>query len=161
MSPATHSIRLAAASTNIRVAAVLSTLLLFANVACAPLIAGYNQVAYENATYLKAESLLLMDEATQPYSQHAQQVDDLRVQLAKAYEYARGIPDNDVAARQWAILKDPKRDLLGGFLELWKRNGKLGETFVNEAKPLVAQAFDYIICLEVNKREATKCPEGG
>lgn len=119
--------------------------------ACAPTISPYSAVAYEQATSLKVEALAVMDRATEPYEAHAAEADALRLRLAKAHEYARGRPRNEESTRQWAILIDPERNLLGGFLRRWQERSTLSTTFVAEAKRLVADGFDTIIGLESGK----------
>lgn len=125
------------------------TLLLL--VSCSSLIATYNQTAYEHATSLKAESLSLMDRATEPYDNHKDGAEELVLQVKIAYEYAKGIPKNELSTEMWSIIKDPSRNLLGGFLKRWKAKGTLGSAFVTEAKGPVAEAFDQIIELEARK----------
>jgi len=41
---------------------------------CASLISPFNQTAYEYATSLKVEALALMDKATEPYTNHQEEV---------------------------------------------------------------------------------------
>ncbi len=61
-------------------------------------------------------------------------------------------PKNELSTRQWEILKDPDRHLLGGFISRWKNEDKLGKTFIDNAKKgLIMQAFDQIIGLESGK----------
>ncbi|HEY7877232.1 MAG TPA: hypothetical protein VIC55_03360, partial [Gemmatimonadaceae bacterium] len=62
-------------------------------------IANYSETEYRYATELKAEALTLMDAATEPYTQHAADVDKLKLDLRKAYEYAAGRPDNEISAK--------------------------------------------------------------
>ena len=70
--------------------------LLFLTLAgCNNLIAPYNQTAYANATSIKAEALLLMAKAAEPYSDHQSEVDGLMLRVEQAYEYAKGIPKNE------------------------------------------------------------------
>lgn len=114
-------------------------------------IASYSETAYRYATTLKVESLALMDKANEPYSAHATEVEQLSLELDKAYEYAHGRPNNEFSARQWAILRDPGRSLLGGFFARWKREGKLSSTFITEVKQNVGDAFDKISELESGK----------
>jgi len=118
---------------------------------CAPSIALYSEAAYQQATSLKVESLSLMDVAIEEYADHQAEVEDLGTKLEKAYEYAKGRPKNEISARQWRILIDPNRHLLGGFLNRWEQEAKLSKTFIEEAKGLVADAFDTIIGLETGK----------
>lgn len=143
-----------------RIAASLLVLFLCL-AACVPLIGPYSQTAYQNATDLKAETLALMDKATKPFSDNEKQVEALVVAIDKAYEYVHGIPSNDLSARQWEILKKPDGDLLGRFFARWKSEGILKQVFIDEFKGIVSDAFDEIICLEANKKEATKCLKQG
>jgi type IV secretory pathway TrbF-like protein len=120
--------------------------------ACGPSISQFNAQAYEHATSLKVDALALMEAATEPYAQHEADVQQLRTDLRKAYEFARGRPNNEISARQWDILIDPERDLLGGFLRDWQERSTLSAVFVTEKKAQVAEAFDTIIELESGKR---------
>ncbi len=124
---------------------------------CAPLIGPYSPTAYQNATSLKAETLALMDRATQPYSENEQRVQDLKVKIDAAYEYVNGIPSNSISAEQWKLLKKPDGKLLGKFLLRWKEEGVLSQAYINEFKGLISDAYDEIICLEANKKGSTDC----
>ena len=139
----------------------LTWLLILALVGCTPLIGPYSPTAYQNATSLKASTLALMEKAKEPYATHQREIESLTVEIDKAYEFVNGIPSNSISARQWSILKKPDGDLLGKFMLRWKERGTLTPTFIDEFKGPVADAFDEIICLEANKKEATKCSQGG
>ena len=118
---------------------------------CGPTISTFSPIAYEQATSLKVDALGLMDRATEPYADHRADTESLTVRLAKAYEFAKGRPDNDISTEQWRILIDPGRNLLGGFLARWKKESRLSTRFVTEAKGLVSDGFDTIIGLESGK----------
>lgn len=128
---------------------------------CAPLIGPYSPVAYQNATSLKAQTLALMDHATEPYDAHKQEVETLFVDAAKAHEFVRGVPSNSISSQQWAILIKKDGDLMGRFFSRWSERKTLTEPFISEFKPIIADAFDEIICLEANKKEATQCGAKG
>ncbi len=125
--------------------------LVLVTAACGPSIALFSERAYNQATMLKVKSLALMDQATESYADHSEDAEELRIEVEAAYEYARGRPKNELSARQWEILRDPDRNLLGGFLRRWEQQGRLSEIFVTEAKGLVEDAFDQIIGLESGK----------
>lgn len=125
-------------------------LMVFSFTSCAT-ISPYNSVAYEQATSLKVESIQLMSEAVNAFDNHKDDVDELKTRIEKAYEYAKGRPRNEISTKQWWILKDSERHLLGGFLKRWKEKSVLSETFINGAKKNVSQAFDTIIELESGK----------
>lgn len=136
-----------------RSTALVASLLLVVGAlgACGPTISKFNETAYEQATSLKVESLALMDAATEPYQEHANSVRALERELEKAYEYAKGRPDNEISARQWEILIDEDGDLLGGFLARWEDESTLNAALIKEKKKQVRAAFDTIIDLESGK----------
>ena len=125
--------------------------------ACASLIGPFSPIAYQNATSLKAETLALMDKASEPYAQHSAEVDKLMVNVDKAYEYVAGVPLNETSAEQWLILKKPDGNLLGKFFSRWKRDGSLSKSYITEFRGVISDAYDEIICLEANKKAATSC----
>lgn len=127
---------------------------------CTPLIGAYSPTAYENATSLKPETLALMDKAKEAYSDHKTDVENLDVELNKAYEYVRGLPRNSISAKQWDILISKDGDILGKFFSRWEKDGQLSKIYIQEFKSIVSDAFDEIICLEANKEKATGCSDG-
>lgn len=137
---------------------VLFSLLVFL-AACAPLISPFREQAYANATTLKAQSLALIAKSGQPYSEHQAAVEKLLVDVDAAYEYAYGLPTNDIASNQWDILRDPEGNLLGGFATKWRDSGTLSQFLREEIARQIANAFDTIICVEINKREASVCDD--
>jgi len=119
---------------------------------CNSLIAPYNETAYQNATSVKAQAMLLITKATEPYADHEAEVDELMLKVEQAYEYAKGIPNNENSTNQWELLKAPDGNLLGGFMNRWKNDGSLGRAFVDNARDdLVGPALDEIIRLESEK----------
>jgi hypothetical protein len=130
-------------------------------IGCAPLIGPYSPIAYQNATSLKAETLALMEKGTEPYAEYERQIEVLMVDIDKAYEFVNGISSNSLSAKQWLLLKKPDGDLLGKFFLRWKERQTLSEDFIREFEGIVSDAFDEIICLEANKKEATACGSKG
>ena len=118
---------------------------------CSPSISLYDATAYENATDLKAEAVLLLAEATGPPADHAEAIAGLRLRAQQALEYERGRPNNAVTTRMWSILLDPEAALLESFLQRWEADGPLRPAFVTEATGQVSEAFDQIIGLESGK----------
>src|SRR5258708_6507952 len=107
-------------------------------------IANYSETEYQYAINLKVESLQLMSRATTAYSANQVEADKLRTDLAKAYEYAAGRPDNQISTEQWGILKDDSKNLLGGFLRRWEAEKTLGAPYIDEKKAQIGKAFDEI-----------------
>ncbi len=102
---------------------------------------------------LKVESLAVMSRATEPYSNHMARVEDLRLELEKATEYARWIPDNEYTVGQWELLASPTNNLLGGFLVKWEAKSSLSPALIRGKKKQVVRAFDEMIRLESGKIE--------
>jgi hypothetical protein len=119
-------------------------------------ISRYDQAAYEHAVNAKVDALVLMQKATASYDEHQTEIESLLTELDKAYEYDRGRLLNQVTIAQWSILRDPDRNLFGGFLKSWKAKGSLSSTFVAEKKAQIADAFDQIIQLESGKIKASQ-----
>jgi len=114
-------------------------------------IALYNQKAYELETSVKAEALIVVAMGTEQFSSHVADVKALKLDTEKAYEYAKGIPKNEISTKQWEIILNPKGGSLYGFLTLWEKNGKLSKEFVAEKDKQIGKQFDQIIELEENK----------
>lgn len=147
-------------------AALALTLVLpvLAPIACAPVAPPPNPAAQVAAASLKAQTLSLLDVAGDPYANHAAEVDALTARIDAAASAAAADPLNTVSARQWAVLRDPDRALYGGTIALWRSQGALSPAFRDQKKIQIGRAFDYILCLEANKRRATACGqivEGG
>ncbi len=116
-------------------------------------ITGYDPTSYKTATDLKAESLLLIEKATDPPDRHADEISSLRLKLRKALEYeaGKGAP-NVITVHQWKVLNSPTGGLIGGFLSNWEeKNAGFSEPFLEEVKKNVGEAFDEIIKLENDK----------
>jgi len=126
--------------------------------ACSSLpIADYSLEAYKNATSLKAETAALVAKSSQPYARHAEEVDALNVKIDAAYEFAAGIPSNQLSAEQWRLLRDPDGNLYGGFVVFWRARGSVSGAFRDEFAIQIDEAFDEIICLEANKQALVRC----
>ncbi len=107
-----------------------------------------DNIAYQNANSLKVESLALIQKATEPYAMHEEEIIELTKAIDKAYEYAKGKPNNEVIAEQWAKIRDPERNMMGGFLARWKSNGQFTQEFIDFERPNVTAGFDQVIGLE-------------
>lgn len=119
--------------------------------ACTPSISLFSETAYQQAVELKILSLQMMDHANEPFEDHRDDIRALRLKLLKAYEFAKGRPDNEFTTEQWELMIDPEQHMIGGFLTRWELEGTLSETFIAEAKGTIAEGFDTIIGLESGK----------
>jgi hypothetical protein len=107
--------------------------------------------AYDQAVSLKVESLALLDLATNPYSENIEKINDLLLKTRKAYEYAKGRPNNEISVKMWDIILDTNGGSLYSVLSLWKEKRQLGETFITQKKEQIANHFDKIISFESDK----------
>ena len=144
--------------------ALTLTLPAVAPIACAPMAPLPDASAQVNTASLKAQTLSLLDVAGEPYANHAAEVAALTARIDAAAAAAAVDPLNTFSARQWSVLRDPGRALYGGTIALWRSQGALSPAFRDQKKIQIGRAFDYILCLEANKRQATSCgqiEEGG
>lgn len=114
-------------------------------------ISVFDQYAYAQATALKVDAMNLMDKATSTYTSQQAEVDAVLTRLEKVYEYELHRPKNGITVKMWELLKNPDRNLFGGFIKRWKDQSQLSAAFIGEAKVQVAQAFDMIVELESEK----------
>ena len=99
----------------------------------------------------------LVDKSTRPYTASRKDIEGVTTKINAAYEFAAGMPYNQLAAQQWQTLRDPDGTLYGAFLRVWKQEGTIGAGFRKEFKGQLGEAFDYIICLEANKQAPKPC----
>ena len=130
---------------------LVSLLMVLMLTACGMTISSYDQQAYTQTTSLKVDALNLMDSAGDNYEKQAAAVQNLQINLQKAYEYEKNRPKNDVTVRLCDKLLDKNGHLLGGFIERWKTEKRLGSTFISNCKDQVGEAFDMISGLESKK----------
>ena len=123
-------------------------------------IAPADPAALQAAAELKVETLALMAKAGEPFAQHRPEIEAVTGKMNTAYELAAATPNNELVTREWAVMRDPERDLYGGFVKRWEASGKIGRAFREEASVQVSEGFDYIICLEQAKRSGADCPAG-
>lgn len=76
---------------------------------------------------------------------------NFRHSCKKIYEYEKNRPKNEITIQLWDKLVNKNGHLLGGFLNRWETDTKLGETYIVEAKKLIDKAFDQIAGLESKK----------
>lgn len=115
------------------------------------LTAPYDQFVYKESTSLKVDALKLMDKAAKPFESQQEAVEKLNDQLDKLYEYELHRRKNGIRISMWNLLRDPEKNLLGGFLKRWKEKNTLGEPFIDEAKIQIGKAFDQLAELESGK----------
>jgi hypothetical protein len=123
-------------------------------------IAEADPAALQAVAALKVETVALMAKAGEPFAQHQAEVDAVNARMSTAYELAASTPNNELVAREWVVMRDPERNLYGGFVKRWQANGAIGRAFREEASAQVAEGFDYIICLEQAKRSGAPCATG-
>lgn len=132
---------------------------LYSGVIVAFLLAGcatisvYDPTSYKNATDLKAESLLLVQKATDTADSHAAEINKVRTELQKNFEYENGKGKlNSLTVRQWQLLADPNGSLLAGLLKKWEAQNKgFSQAFIDGVTKNISDAFDEIIRLEQHK----------
>lgn len=124
-------------------------ILCFSN--CSPLISRYNEYVYQQTTSLKVDALKVMDMAADSFSLHKAEITELQTRIDKVYEYELHRPNNKITLEMWETLRDPKKNLLGGYIAYWQEHHKLNSAYIQEARKQVGDAFDKIAELESGK----------
>ncbi|MBE7174019.1 MAG: hypothetical protein INR73_25825 [Williamsia sp.] len=114
-------------------------------------IAKYDQYAYSQATSIKVDALGVMDLATGNYSDNQSAIKEVTTAIDKMYEYEKNRPKNEVSEKMWGLLRDSSGHLYGGFIQRWRKEGKLDKVFIDESKRLIGASFDQISQLESGK----------
>lgn len=111
----------------------------------------FDQVAYTQITSVESDALSLMDKATEDYSTHKKEIDDVSNKIQKAYLYDKNRPKNKKTEEMWNLIIDPDGHLYGGFLARWKADAKLTTAFISEAKKKMQANFARLEQLENKK----------
>lgn len=128
---------------------LLFTLALFSG-ACA-ITAPYDQYVYAQTTGLKVDALKLMEKAERPFDAQKEFIDKFTDQWDKLYEYELHRKNNGIRITMWNLLRNPERNLMGGFLKRWKTDSVLSPAFISEAQTQVGKAIDQLSELESGK----------
>ncbi len=116
-------------------------------------IAPFSQRAYEQAVDLKVDALHTMELARDSFVTHQAEVSELKLKVEKAYEYAKGRPDNELSSAQWKIVIDTNEASLFTFFKRWENKKILAPVYIEEKKSQIAEHFDLIIGLESGKEK--------
>ncbi|MBS1756580.1 MAG: hypothetical protein JSU03_04830 [Bacteroidetes bacterium] len=130
---------------------IVLTMFITIQTGCNSLIAHFDQAAYTQIVSVESDALTLMDKATEDYSLHKSEAEEVAGKIQKAYLYDKNRPKNKITAEMWNLIIDPGGHLYGGFIARWKAEGKLNPTFIGEAKNKVQENFDRIAQLESKK----------
>lgn len=111
----------------------------------------YDQYSYRSTVSLKVDALHLMQKATEDYSSHAPEVEEVLKDAQKLYEYEKGREKNTFTIKMWEVMLNKDKNLLTGFMNKWKQDTTLSEFLVTESSKQVERGFDLIIGLEMEK----------
>jgi hypothetical protein len=114
-------------------------------------ISPFNEYAYQQDVSLKVDSLALISKSDEPYMDHVSEVESLKARCLKAYEYAKGLPKNEITTKQWEVITDSNGGSLFAYFQLWKAEGKVRPAEVKDAQEQLTEHFDQIIGLESGK----------
>lgn len=129
---------------------------------CGNQISLYDQYSYTQTTSVKVDVLNLMDKATESYSGHAKEVEDVNTELLKNIEYEKHRTKNTISITMynvlWKLINDTttihvfRSDFKHGFFPEWKKRDSIGDTaFISQAKLQIGEGFDLIAELESQK----------
>lgn len=116
----------------------------------------FDHYSYQKTTEIKIETSRLVGKAATAYAANREEIDALMLNIEKLAEYEKNKPDNQITIAMWKVLSDPEKNLLGGFIKLWKEKGTLNPVFVEESKKQILEAIDLLIQYEIKKDKDSK-----
>lgn len=111
-------------------------------------ISYYDATTYTQLTSLKAETTMLVESFdTKPYAENETRIEEVTLNLRKAYEYekGKGEPNSDTT-KQFTIISNLFTDDVKEYRE--NGPGALGRNYFQEASVVLGQAFDIVISTE-------------
>ena len=114
----------------------------------------FSERAYNYVVTTKVDALALMGKAITPYTENQEAIETFTnaLEKAKAYDATRSL--NSETNQMWAIITDPEKHLLGGFLKEWKQKETMSATLIKFKQKQVEKAFDELARLEQGKSHA-------
>jgi hypothetical protein len=105
------------------------------------------------ATFLKVDVLNLMDKSTESYSTYTKDCETVIAGLLKMREYEKHRANDIITFKMWDKMIDStgKKGIVGSYITNWKTDDKEKPVFIQEAKKIVGQGFDFIAELESKK----------
>ncbi|HEX3043487.1 MAG TPA: hypothetical protein VHY08_01930 [Bacillota bacterium] len=114
------------------------------------LVSPFEQKALDQDKALKIEALALMDKAVEDYDLHQDQINALTVKIDAAIAYEKSRPKNEITVKMWTDgIKKPCAD----FFEIWQKEGKTSQIYVDGKKEQISDSFDQIIQFEEAKKQ--------
>lgn len=141
--------------------AAILALFLLTVAGCSATSIPFDATLVNEATALKRDVDAELAQASQPFAQHEPAVTALEGRLQAAADRAATVPNNGNSAAQWRLMADPAQGLAGGMFARWRRDGTLNPVVIEDGRRQVGEGFDFILCLERNKKQPQTCTPGG
>lgn len=138
----------------LKVRLILPLIVCLSLVSCGPFADPFSAEAYAQATSLKARSLDLIKRGGKPYAKNQARAEDLLLDIAKAYEFARGRGREAAAtaAKQYLAILDPEGGSIAAYVAVWETQGTVGAFSRGQFEEVVRLQFDRIIELEAGRK---------
>lgn len=111
----------------------------------------FDQTAYQKTIEIKITADKLIDKYEEDYYLHEKDVENLKNQLVFILEYEKNRPNNEISFTMWELMNNKDKSLLMGYFELWKKNKTLSNSFSEEAKKQIDEAFSILLKYEASK----------
>lgn len=122
---------------------------------CSTKMSPRDDYSLEETESIKIETVELMKRAGKDYSTMSEPVNALKSRINNLMDYERDKGEmNTKTVQMWELLMNPDQNLVGGFLNRWKNEGKLNGVFMKEAIGVVSKNFDKITKLERKKKKS-------
>ena len=112
----------------------------------------FDQIAYDNAIEARTEALNVISKANTPYLENVSEIDSLRVNFNKYYNYEKTRKNNSVTIKLWKLAKSENGTVFNS-VNLWKKKDVLNSILIEDFKIQIASFFDQITKLELKKKK--------
>nr|WP_299340118.1 hypothetical protein [Allomuricauda sp.] len=119
-------------------------------------MASYDPYAHQKSMEVRMKASKLIDKSIEPFENHAEEVENLLLEMDKVKTYEQNRSNNGISFRMWQLLADENRFSLAGFIKKWREKGRLSKTFVEESKQQIMEGIDLLIWFEGKKDAESK-----
>ncbi len=124
----------------------------------------FNEAAYAELCELKVLSsavlAVMLEEAVKSESDQSdvqipaaaqEEIKNLKMRIAVAYEYARNRPENEEQVKQFDILMNEEGDMLYALIKSWESDEYISPFYIENSTENIRILFDVMLALESGK----------
>lgn len=112
----------------------------------------YSTSAYNDDVAIKQKAITLIQKSSEAYSSHAAEIDNLKAEVLRAYEYEKSRKGNNSSVAMWSEVINAKGNLFDYF-NTWKSGNQMSPAMATESAAQIEKLLNAIVELESNKKK--------